>query len=191
MHTTDLVAKRPLWKGVLICHTQAPPMLQGQTLSNIYTWTCPSVVDIQHFPSWLATHLRPMCSVTPLGGHVLNSESLASLSSLEQSDAESVCNCYRASRRQIKSTDWEFLAWRITLHNQFNWEAGATPTVLTVMALEVQTVQKAGLHQCAPSLQSYHGSLRASCMCFCLLFNHHCFPLLQVSSLIWTKSAVR
>ena len=36
VHTTDLVAKRPLWKGVLICHAQAPPMLQGQTLSNIH-----------------------------------------------------------------------------------------------------------------------------------------------------------
>lgn len=86
-------------------YTGPTHVARPNTIKHTCTWTCPSVVDIQHFPSWLATHLRPMCSVTPLGGHVLNSESLASLSSLEQSDAESVCNCYRASRRQIKSTD--------------------------------------------------------------------------------------
>lgn len=156
-------------------YTGPTHVARPNTIKHTYTWTCPSVADIQHFPSWLATHLRPMCSVTPLGGHVLNSESLASLSSLEQSDAESVCNCYRASRRQIKSSDWEFLAWRIHY-----------------LAQPVQLGSWRHTH-CADcdGLGGSSSKGRSSPVCFCLLFNDHCFPLLQVSSLIWRKSAVR
>ena len=107
-----------------------------------------------------------MCSVTPLGGHVLNSESLASLSSLEQSDAESVCNCYRQVI-ELQGDKSNLLGVLSMAHYlaQFNWEAGATPTVLTVMALEV-AVQKAGLRQCAPSLHVLLSPLQWSLLSF-------------------------